>query len=221
MNRTDRVNGPFKRLKIIRQVEKIRQEPPPLPGRGPYRGIVADPPWPYEKRTEDPSNRATYPYPQMSIAQICEVDVASIANEHSALWLWTTNLHMREAFAALDVYGFEAKTILTWDKSGDQGSEGKATGCGDWLRGQTEHCILATRGHPIVQLTNQTTLSRAKRRGHSVKPVEFYDLVESLCPAPRYAYLFSRYRHNEKLDCHGDEAPVGDEVEPGERAAAE
>jgi hypothetical protein len=41
-----------------------------------------------------------------------------------------------------------------------------------------------------------------------VKPIEFYDLVESLCPAPRYADIFSRYRHNDKWDCHGDEAPV-------------
>jgi N6-adenosine-specific RNA methylase IME4 len=36
---------------------------------------------------------------------------------------------------------------------------------------------------------------------------EFCDLVEKLCPAPRYADLFSRYRHSEKWDCHGDEAP--------------
>jgi len=42
---------------------------------------------------------------------------------------------------------------------------------------------------------------------HSVKPVEFYAFVESLCPASRYADLFSRYRHNEKWDCHGDEVP--------------
>jgi len=80
-------------------------------------------------------------------------------------------------------------------------------GMGDWLRGQTEHCIMAVRGKPVVTLTNQTTLLHAPVRGHSQKPVEFYDLVESLCPAPRYADLFSRYRHNDKWDCHGDEAP--------------
>jgi N6-adenosine-specific RNA methylase IME4 len=66
---------------------------------------------------------------------------------------------------------------------------------------------MAVRGKPIVTLSTQTTLLRAPRRAHSQKPVEFYDLVESLCPAPRYADIFSRYRHNEKWDCHGDEAP--------------
>jgi N6-adenosine-specific RNA methylase IME4 len=81
-------------------------------------------------------------------------------------------------------------------------------GCGDVLRGQTEHAIFAKRGQPTVTLTNQTTLLRAPARAHSAKPPEFYDLVESLCPAPRYADLFSRYQHNDKWDCHGDEAPT-------------
>jgi N6-adenosine-specific RNA methylase IME4 len=39
--------------------------------------------------------------------------------------------------------------------------------------------------------------------------VKFYDLVESLCPAPRYADLFSRYCRNHKWDCHGDESMHG------------
>ena len=80
-------------------------------------------------------------------------------------------------------------------------------GTGALLRGQTEHCLLAVRGKPVVELTNQTTLLHGPLRANSQKPVEFYDFVERLCPAPRYAYLFSRYRLNEKWDCHGNEAP--------------
>jgi ParB-like nuclease domain/MT-A70 len=87
MDRTGRVNGVHRRLKIARQAELIRKEPPPLPGRGPYRVIVADPPWPYEIRREDPSHRAATPYPQMSIAQICALPVGSIAAPDSILWL--------------------------------------------------------------------------------------------------------------------------------------
>jgi N6-adenosine-specific RNA methylase IME4 len=86
-------------------------------------------------------------------------------------------------------------------------------GISDWLR--AEHAILAVRGKPTVMLTNRTMLLRAPWRGHSVKPVEFHDLVESLCP-PRYADLFSRYQHNDKWDCHGDEALSADaDVMPG------
>jgi N6-adenosine-specific RNA methylase IME4 len=199
MDDTGRVNGVFKRLRVMKQAAQIRAEPPPLPGRGPYRVIVADPPWPYEIRREDPSHRATTPYPQMSIAQICALDVASIAAPNCVLWLWTTNYHMLNgAREVLEAWGFAPITILTWAKD--------RFGCGAWLRGQTEHCIFATRGKPLVQLTSESTLLHAAVREHSQKPDEFYALVERLCPAPRYAELFAR-RQRANWDGHGDEAP--------------
>ena len=199
MDRTGRVNGVYRRLKIAKQAELIRAEPPPLPGNGPYRCITVDVPWPYEQRSEDPSKRGVRPFPTMSIADICAMKVSDIAHDDCVLWLWVTNYYMRHGFEVLDAWEFEPKTILTWNKD--------RFGNGDWLRGQTEHSILAVRGKPIVTLTKQSTRLDAPARGHSVKPVEFYDLVESLCPAPRYADIFSRYQHNDKWDCHGDEAP--------------
>jgi N6-adenosine-specific RNA methylase IME4 len=204
MDRTGRANAPFKRLNVMRQAERIRAEPPPLPGNGPYRVGVADPPWPYEIDRPDPTGRATYDYPQMTIAEICALSVGSIMHDDAVLWLWTPNYHLVTGTASqvLAAWGFEGRTLLTWGKD--------RMGNGYWLRGQTEHCIMAVRGNPIVTLTDQTTLLHAPVRGHSVKPREFYDLVESLCPAPRYTDLFSRYRHNDKWDCHGDEAPPAD-----------
>ena len=197
MDRTGRVNGPYKRLRIAEKAEAIKREPPPLPNRGPYRVIVADPPWPYELRKLDPSHRATLPYPQMSIDEIRVLNVGGIAHDDSILWLWTTNHHMREAFMVLDAWGFQQKTILTWHKS--------KMGTGDWLRGQTEHCLMAVRGKPTVVLTNQTTVFHGPVRGHSEKPDEFYSLVESLCPASGYAELFQRTARP-NWDGHGDEA---------------
>lgn len=198
MDRTGRVDGPYKRLKVALQAEAIRLEPPPLPGKGPYRVIVADPPWPYELRKEDPSHRATHPYPQQSIADICALAVSEIAHADCLLWLWTTNHHMREAFAVLDAWGFQHKTILTWVKD--------RMGTGDWLRGQTEHCLMAVRGRPIVHLTNQTTALHGPLRANSQKPDEFYEFVERLCPAPRYATLYHRGVTLANWDGHGDEA---------------
>jgi N6-adenosine-specific RNA methylase IME4/ParB-like chromosome segregation protein Spo0J len=206
MDRSGRVEAPYRRLKIIRQAEAIRKEPPPLPQRGPYRVIVADPPWPYELRQEDPSHRAIYSYPTMSIAQISALDSASIAHQDCILWLWTTNHHMREAFEVLDAWGFTQKTILTWLKD--------RMSTGDWLRGQSEHCLMAVRGKPVVHLTNQTTLLHGKVRRHSEKPEEFYALVERLCPAPRYAELFSRHKRK-GWDGHGDEHPEHCDLEAG------
>jgi N6-adenosine-specific RNA methylase IME4 len=197
MDRTGNVHGPFKRLKVMLQSAAIRAEPPPLPNKGPYRVIVADPPWPYELRSEDPTHRATHPYPQMSIEAICAVDVASIAHEDCVLWLWITNHHiLRQGARVLDAWGFQEKTILTWGKD--------RFGTGDWLRGQTEHCIMAVRGNPTIELTNQSTLMLGPLRANSRKPDEFYPFIESLCPAPRYAYLFSR-DERDRWDMHGDE----------------
>jgi len=183
MDRTGRVDGVYRRLSNMQQADRIRAEPPPLP-TGPFRVIVADPPWPYDKRVEDPSHRGVHPYPTMSIADICALPVASRAHDNSILFLWTTNHHMRESFAVLDAWGFESITILTWAKD--------RFGFGDWLRGQTEHCHFATRGSPVVTLKNQSTLLCAPVTRHSAKPDAFYALVESLCPAPRYLELFAR-----------------------------
>jgi N6-adenosine-specific RNA methylase IME4 len=197
MDDTGNVNGPFKRLKVLKQSEAILAEPPGLPMNGPYRVMSIDPPWPYEVRQEDPTHRATHPYPTMSIEQICALDVASIAHDDCIIFLWTTNHHMRHAFTVLDAWGFTDKTILTWVKD--------RFGTGDWLRGQTEHAIMAVRGNPTVQLTNESTVLHGPMRANSQKPEEFYAFVEKLCPAPLYAELFSR-QPRDKWDGHGDEA---------------
>lgn len=63
---------------------------------------------------------------------------------------------------------------------------------------------MGLRGRPVTELTDQTTLLMAP----TPKPPEFYDLVERLCPASAYLDVFSRYKHNNKWTCWGDEAPA-------------
>jgi N6-adenosine-specific RNA methylase IME4 len=156
---------------------QIEAEPAPMPA-GPFRVIVADPPWAYTKREGDASHRGDLPYPSMTTDAICALDVAAITHPQDAiLWLWTTNAFMRDAYRVLDAWGFKEKTILTWAKD--------RMGLGDWLRGQTEHCILAVKGSPTVTLTNETTLLPGPVREHSRKPDEFYALVERLCPGAK------------------------------------
>ena len=207
MDRTGRVNGIYRRLRVVQQAEIIRAEPPPLPGRGPYRCAVIDFPWADDTgRYDDPSHRLIPPYPTlMTLEEICAFPLASILAPDAVVWMWATNYHVHRGIhrTVLDALGLQSKAMLTWGKP--------HFGGGDWLRGQTEQCIMAVRGSPIVTITDQSTLLLAPPRevgGHSLKPKEFYDLVESLCPAPRYADLFSRYCHNDKWDCHGDKAPA-------------
>jgi len=164
-------------------VEQIKCEPKPLP-EGPFRVQTVDPPWKYDARAEDITHRARNPYPDMTVDEIKALPVAERAHpDGCVLWLWTTNAFMRQAFDILDAWGFENKTILTWVKD--------KMGTGDWLRGKTEHCLMAIKGKPIVTLTNQTTALFGPLREHSRKPDEFYALVDSLCPGNK-AEWFAR-----------------------------
>ena len=190
-------NGRARKKRDDRQkaVAQIAKEPPPIP-KGPFRVIAVDPPWTYDSRAEDTTHRAANPYPSMTIEQIKALDVAGLTHKDCVLWLWTTNAHMREAFGILDAWGFTFKTILTWVKD--------RMGTGDWLRGQTEHCLMAVRGRPTIQLTNQTTVLRGPLRRHSQKPDEFYQLVESLCPGSKLE-MFSREKREGWVG-HGNES---------------
>ena len=175
MDRSGKVAGAYRRLEVLRQAKELDAAPPALP-TGPFQVIVADPPWRYESGN-------SLPYPTMDIEEIKAMPVAKIADENAILWLWTTNAHLRVAFDVVEAWGFEYKTLLTWVKD--------RMGTGEWLRGQTEHCMLATRGKPVFLHGNHTTVLEAARREHSRKPEEFYALVEATCPGTRVE-LFAR-----------------------------
>jgi N6-adenosine-specific RNA methylase IME4 len=183
MDRTRRVAGVHKKLVIAERADVIRAEPPALP-TGPFRVIVADPPWATRVRGDDPSQRRSPPYPTMTVDAICALGVGEIAHADSMLWLWSTNVDLPAAFRVVEAWGFSYRTMLTWAKP--------HIGVGDYLRGQTEQCLLATRGRPTLTLTNQSTLLMAPVREHSRKPDEFYELVEALCPGSKVE-LFCRY----------------------------
>ena len=211
MDKSGRVDGPFKRLQTMLAAEQIRKEPPPLPGNGPYRGIVADPPWAAEPEDDDPARleRGYYPYPTMTPAQIAAMPVASIVHDDCVLGLWITNFHLVRGhhLEILEAWGFEPITLRTWVKD--------RMGRGQVLRGQTEHCIIATRGKPVIQVDNITTLFRAMadKGHHSRKPQKFYDNFERLVAAPRYATLFETVDRGPKWDGHGDKVAFKEAAE--------
>ena len=79
-------------------------------------------------------------------------------------------------------------------------------GLGDWLRGQTEHCLVATKGGPVRTLAERqrdadegSILLSAPMRRHSRKPIEFYPLVEALC-AKKTWEVDMNYLHSQKPD---------------------
>ena len=177
MDRSGKVAGAYRRLEVLKQARQLEAAAPGFP-TGPFQVIVADPPWRYETSCD-------LPYPTMAIEDIKALSVESIAADNSVLWLWTTTAHLRLAFEVVEAWGFEYKTLLTWVKD--------RMGTGEWLRGRTEHCLLAARGKPVFIHGQRTTVLQAARREHSRNPEEFYALVEETCPGSRVE-LFSRQR---------------------------
>jgi len=179
MDRSGKVAGAFRRLEVLRQAKELNAAPPELP-TGPFQVVVADPPWRYE-------SGSSLPYPTMDIEEIKAMPVGEIADENAILWLWTTNAHLRVAFDVIEAWGFEYRTILTWVKD--------RMGTGEWLRGQTEHCMLAVRGKPVFLHGSHATVLEAARREHSRKPEEFYAMVEATSPGGKLE-LFCRQQRS-------------------------
>lgn len=163
-----------------RQPDNTITETPQLPP-GQYEVIVIDPPWPYGTVYNAETRRVASPYPEMNLDELGALQIPAATD--CILWLWTTNAFMHDAHHILEAWDFEPKTILTWFK--------EKTGVGYWLRGQTEHCILAVKGEPQLTHKAQGTALFAKARRHSEKPDEFYQFVESLCPG-RKLDMFAR-----------------------------
>jgi N6-adenosine-specific RNA methylase IME4 len=173
-------NGAYGRLRAEQQratnaalAERLANAPPPLP-LGRYSVLAIDPPWPLE---------CALPYPTMPLEQIAALPVSDLLAEDAVVWLWTTNSFLQKAFGVVEGWGVEYRTKLEWAKD--------RVGTGTLLRGQTEPCLVFTRGRPRVTLTTQSTLLVAPVREHSRKPDEFYALVESLCPGSKLE-LFAR-----------------------------
>jgi N6-adenosine-specific RNA methylase IME4 len=131
----------------------------------------------------------------MAIEEIADLDIPSLTYDDCILWLWTTNAFMEQAHQIARGWGFEIKTILTWVKD--------RIGTGDWLRGQTEHCLLCVKGKTVVSLTNESTALNAPLREHSRKPDEFYQIVDRICAGKKLDY-FSRERR-EGWESYGSE----------------
>jgi N6-adenosine-specific RNA methylase IME4 len=180
--------------------------------QGQYHCIIIDPPWFYRLRSNDKTHRNRIPYQPMQIEEILALPVPELCDSTGCvLFLWYTNNHMIEAAQCLQTWGFNLKTILTWEKVTKAGTP--HIGTGHWLRNCTEHCALAVRGDVKAfagrTLSNESTILRARRREHSRKPLEFHQLVEKLCPNMSKLEMFAR-ESREGWDCWGDEAGIFD-----------
>lgn len=188
---------------------------------GSYRTILIDPPWAYEQKLgradQGDTTRGGLPYESMSYEELAALPMGALAAENCQLWLWATNTHLHDALHLVEAWGFTYKTTATWAKN--------RFGLGYWLRGQTEHLILAVRGSPRERFNGPngatgkacSTLIVAPLSKHSKKPLKAYQLIEEMSSEPRIE-LFARNRRT-GWTSWGNE--VGDEVLGGPLDAVE
>ncbi len=157
--------------------------------------IVADPPWQFSNRTGKiaPEHKRLSRYSTMSLQQIKELPVATVAAERAHLYLWVPNALLREGLAVLDHWGFTYKTNLIWYKVRKDGGPDRR-GVGFYFRNVTELILFGVRGKDVRTLApgrRQANLISSQKREHSRKPDEQYDLIESCSWGP-YLELFAR-----------------------------
>lgn len=163
--------------------------------QGPYSTILADPPWQFQNRTGKmaPEHKRLLRYPTLELKEILELPVAKLAAAKSHLYLWVPNALLQEGLKVMEAWGFTYKTNLVWYKvRKDGGPDGR--GVGFYFRNVTELVLFGVRGsmRTLPPGRTQVNLLSARKREHSRKPDEIYDLIESCSPGP-YLELFARF----------------------------
>ena len=193
------VNRVYTKLKATEKFEEKKKDLEEqiqhlIPTDKKYSVIVIDPPWKYDSTYDPNSRRVGADYPEMTIEEVSNIQIPAM--DSCVLWIWTTNKFLHETFHIIEKWGFRYINMLTWAKD--------RIGVGTYLRGQTEHCILAFKGDPVFKTgTAYSTLLTAKNEGHSIKPDEFYVMVDNLCYGPKLDYFYGKKRDG--WDVYGTE----------------
>ncbi len=162
---------------------------------GPFSTIYADPPWRFQNRTGKmaPEHQRLLRYPTMTLEEILELPVNRLAASQAHLYLWVPNALIAEGLEVMKRWGFTYKTNLVWYKvRKDGGPDGR--GVGFYFRNVTELVLFGIRGsmRTLQPGRTQVNLLPKRKREHSRKPDELYDIIEACSPGP-YLELFARH----------------------------
>ncbi|MBP7241077.1 MT-A70 family methyltransferase [Amaricoccus sp.] len=150
--------------------------------------LLADPPWRFVNRTGKvaPEHRRLSRYGTMSTDEIAGLPVPALMAERSHCYLWVPNALLPEGLAVLAGWGFSYKSNIVWHKvRKDGGSDGR--GVGFYFRNVTELLLFGTRGRDVRTLPpgrRQVNLLATRKREHSRKPDEQYDVIEACSWGP-------------------------------------
>jgi N6-adenosine-specific RNA methylase IME4 len=157
--------------------------------------ILADPPWQFQNRTGKvaPEHKRLSRYGTMTLADIMGLPVSEAAAGPCNLYLWVPNALLPEGLSVMQAWGFQYKCNIVWRKiRKDGGSDGR--GVGFYFRNVTELILFGTRGKNARTLApgrRQVNYLETRKREHSRKPDEQYDIIEACSRGP-FLELFAR-----------------------------
>ena len=164
-------------------------------GKRRFATILADPPWQFTNRTGKmaPEHRRLARYSTMRLDEIFALPVVDLTAPTAHLYLWCPNAMLPEGLAVMKAWGFAYKSNLVWHKvRKDGGSDGR--GVGFYFRNVTELILFGVRGKNARTLApgrRQVNYLATRKREHSRKPDEQYDIIEACSPGP-YLEMFAR-----------------------------
>ena len=164
-------------------------------GKKKFATVLADPPWQFQNRTGKmaPEHKRLQRYPTMSLQEIKDLPVEVIVEDTAHLYLWVPNALLAEGMQVMEHWGFTYKTNIIWYKVRKDGGPDRR-GVGFYFRNVTEIILFGVRGKNARTLQpgrSQENIISSRKREHSRKPDEQYELIESCSPGPRIE-LFAR-----------------------------
>lgn len=186
----------------------------PLPTvNGGFQTVLADPPWRFTNRTGKvaPEHKRLDRYGTMDLDAIKTLPVGDVTAPNAHLYLWVPNALLLEGIEVLQAWGFRYVSNIIWAKRRkDGGPDGR--GVGFYFRNVTEPILFGVRGsmRTLAPARSTVNMLETRKREHSRKPDEQYDLIESCSPGP-YLEMFARYRR-EGWSAWGNES--SEEVAP-------
>jgi len=181
--------------------------------------ILADPPWQFTNRTGKmaPEHKRLSRYSTMSLEDIVKLPVNSLAAPTAHLYLWIPNALLAEGLEVMRNWGFTYKTNIVWYKIRKDGGPDRR-GVGFYFRNVTELVLFGVRGKNARTLQpgrSMPNIVSSRKREHSRKPEELYDVIESCSRGP-YLELFARHARSNWIQW-GDEIRENshqNEIEP-------
>lgn len=163
-----------------------------------YSTILADPPWQFQNRTGKvaPEHRRLLRYPTMKLEEIKNLPIRDLAANPSHLYLWCPNALLQEGLDVMKAWGFRYTSNIVWHKERkDGGSDGR--GVGFYFRNVTELVLFGVKGRmrTLKPGRSQINYLSTRKREHSRKPDELFDIIENCSPGP-YLELFARFPRN-------------------------